>query len=150
MNRTALIIGGLAALALLGGCAADDAYYSGGGGAYYNGAYYNAPYYDGAYYDGYYGPDFYPGIYGGYAFIPGGGYGGGGRRFRDGGHDGFRRGDGHWSNGVAAAVAGTVAMEPRAQAPPTMARRIGPAGPARRQRCLATGARRRWRRFPWR
>ena len=59
MKRTALIIGGLAALALLGGCATDDAYYSGGSG------YYGGGYYGGAYYDGYYGPDYYPGgLYG--------------------------------------------------------------------------------------
>lgn len=102
MKRTALTLGSLAALALLGGCATDGDYYGGGGSGYY-GSY--------GYYDGYYGPDYYPGTYG-YAYIPRGGHGGGGYRggYRGGDHDrgrdhrrddgqAYNGGQGRWNNG---------------------------------------------------
>jgi hypothetical protein len=95
MKRTALAIpahtlGILAALALLGGCATDG-YYSGGSG-----------YYGGGYYDGYYGPDYYPGYGYGYAYVPRGGYGGGGYRGHGRDHDrgrDYNRGDGQANRG---------------------------------------------------
>jgi hypothetical protein len=99
MKRTALIIPALAALTLLGGCATDG-YYSGGSG-YYGGG---GGYYGGGYYDGYYGSDYYPGYGYGYAYVPRGGYGGGGYRGHGGDHDRGRdrdhnRGDGQAHNG---------------------------------------------------
>ncbi len=77
MKRTALVIGALSALTLLGGCAIDEDYDGGGG---YYGSY--------GYYDGGYGPDYYPGGYGyGYAYIPRGHGGGYGYRGPDRDHD---------------------------------------------------------------
>ncbi|HJT42791.1 MAG TPA: hypothetical protein VJ750_04745 [Rhizomicrobium sp.] len=79
MSRTALALGAVAGLSLLGGCAYE------GHDGHYRGGYY------GSYYGGYYDPDYYYGH--NRVYIPHGGYRGAYHHDRDGHRGGWNRRD---------------------------------------------------------